>query len=317
MRRCGVSSASTATRASSWRKRTASPSVTSSPASTSSSTSGPSSPALASSDGSIRPPSRAITSSADRAAGLTCRALASTASRADRGRSVEPAASSSVRKNALPPVRRWSVPGSRPDGPARSRTPSSDSGRTSRRCVAGCRAQLADRLAPRVVAGDSIVAERQDDEAPQAADTAGDEAQEVQRGVVGPVHVLDEEHREVRSVEEVEQRGELLGTCGAAATRRGERATDLRGDVEQRPQRTGRELAVAGPDEPLGVRELGLQRVDERRLADARFTSDEHHPTRPGAGPARGVEQRPVRLLSLDEPHRLESATRDRGDPRT
>ncbi len=163
--------------------------------------------------------------------------------------------------------------------------------------------QLADRLAPRAVAGDHVVAERQDDEAPQATNAAGDEAQEVQRRLVGPVHVLDEEHRQMWAVEEVEQRGELLGARGAGATGRGERATDLRGDVEHRTQRTGRELAVACPDEPLGVGELELQRVDERRLADAGLTGDEHQPTRPGPGRGRRIEQRLPRLLPLDEPH--------------
>ena len=85
--------------------------------------------------GSILVPVSAVMSSSSRAGGLSLALLASTTSRAAAGTSRMPACSTSVTKNGLPPVSRYSSAGSRPLAAASRPTPGGDRGASVTRWI--------------------------------------------------------------------------------------------------------------------------------------------------------------------------------------
>jgi hypothetical protein len=72
-------------------------------------------------------------------------------------------------------------------------------------------------------------------------------AQQVDRGLVGPVHVLDDDEvQHPRLAHLPQQRAEELVAARSRSAQLRKRAAKLRGDVEQRTERTRREQPVAG-----------------------------------------------------------------------
>jgi hypothetical protein len=118
---------------------------------------------------------------------------------------------------------------------------------------------------------------------------------DVERGLVGPVQVLDDEDRRGPARELAQQRIGHLVRPGVA--RRGLRqvAAGLLGHVEQRTQRARREERIArSPQDPRRLAVLVGEASGQRGLAGPRLARDEHEP--PARGSADAVEHRPERL---------------------
>ena len=205
------------------------------------------------------------------------------------GHAVGPAASTSVTKNGLPPVSAY-----RRSRVARAAGEPGDGRPRQRASSAGApRRPPSPPSTPvqRMVAAQFVVAVGEHQQRRQLARAAGEEAQHVERGVVGPVHVLDDS-----TVAGPRQ----LARCTASARRpvspgpaprpAGRRAAG----VVQRAERARGEQVVAGarehphrPGDPAG------ERPHHAGLADARLARTAARPSRcPAAASARQVRSR-------------------------
>ena len=141
--------------------------------------------------------------------------------------------------------------------------------------------------------GRLVVPVRRDRRAPDAFDPAADHAQRVERRLVGPVHVLEDDDR--RAV----QLGEdgPGGVAGVRSRERvGEPAPGLVGDVDERAEWARRGEVLARPCEDPCIR-ARAERADEAGLADTRLPADEHEA--PALAP--GVFQEREQLLPLEQ----------------
>ena len=131
---------------------------------------------------------------------------------------------------------------------------------------------------------------------------AGQEAQQVERGGVGPLEVIEEERERLpgrRRSEEAAHLGEELPDAARSG---------VEGGGDERKIRRWRKLGaglgpwavggrvgeiVAAPDEyeRTLLRRLPAQRLRERRLADPRLTADQDEAPPPGEGGAQMVAQ--------------------------
>jgi hypothetical protein len=116
-------------------------------------------------------------------------------------------------------------------------------------------------------------------------DAAGEVADEVERRLVGPVRVLDDEEVRLgarRAAERGHEPGEELLARDAG---RPHVVRQHRQHLGEGPERDRRRRTVARADRDAG-RPRGRARggVDERRLADPRLTRDEHQPPVAGSG---------------------------------
>ena len=269
-RRTGEMASSAARRARSCRYATASPCRTRSPAAMHSSISAAPAPMVsASSDRSAGPGTTAASSTTARASSPTTATRNPTASRTLAGtRSPAGAASSSVTKNGLPPDSACSSDASRPARRASTPTASAVSapGSTTAQAIARQRAQDAPHL------GALLRTARDDQAAPGAGQPAAQQRHEVQRGVVGPVQVLDDERAGI-AAQLVEHGGQQV--LPGRLERRRHPPADLTRDVMQRTHRPRRDQRVAGaPQHPPALR----HGRHERGLADPGLARDDHHP---------------------------------------
>jgi hypothetical protein len=92
-----------------------------------------------------------------------------------------------------------------------------------------------------------VVPVRDENEASRSWQPAAQEPKKVQARLVGPVVVLEHEHRP-GSPELVEQGGRDLIRARVSLDQRRERTAGLLGDVRNRRERPGREQSVTGPD---------------------------------------------------------------------
>jgi hypothetical protein len=127
-------------------------------------------------------------------------------------------------------------------------------------------------------------------------------AEDVERGVVGPVDVLDDEHRRALLGQLLQQRGEHQVRGLVLGQRRRERAVGPRRGVAQRPEGArGDEVVARRHEDPRLAADLGDQRPHEARLADARLARDERR--RAASRPARGdrAEEDPELCIALEQ----------------
>jgi hypothetical protein len=123
---------------------------------------------------------------------------------------------------------------------------------------------------------------------------------QVERRVVGPVEVVDHEHR--AAGERVERGGEDVLACAGRLERGEERAARVARDVAQRAHRARRDQRVAGAPQDARARQRRADLADQRRLADARLACDHHHAPHGGRLAERGLD-RPALFLTLQEIH--------------
>ena len=281
--RVGVIACSTACRASSWRNANDAPSVRSTPVARHSSID-PLSAAVSSrsSQASARGPATAAASSTARAEGDRRPARASTASCTVAGTpftAFAVAASTSVTKNGLPAVCSCKAVASTPV-PARERPHRRQRERLRRQPRRAGSCQIAEHGAQRMRRCDLVVAKARDEERTGAGDAPAGVAQQIERRLVGPVHVF--EHGQCRPFgEQVDEGDEQAMPLAAAVLRDGQLAARVDGDVVERAERARCRHRLAGTPVHRGV---GAHRSGERSqhggLADARFAFDEHQPAR-------------------------------------
>ena len=147
------------------------------------------------------------------------------------------------------------------------------------------RCQVTEHDAQGMSRADLVVPIRDDQEEARRAAAAAHEAQEVERGLVGPVGVLEHGEGRPEPARELAQDGAENPMPGLTRVSEEplERSAHRRGDVEHRRQRPRRGHGVAGADEhprrlPGGFGDSG----DERGLADTGLTA--HEDEAPSAG---------------------------------
>ena len=154
------------------------------------------------------------------------------------------------------------------------------------------RRQVTEHCSQGVLAVQLIVAERPDDEHADRLDAAGEDAQHVERCRVGPVQVLDHDHKR-RAFSQVahQRRGKLVRFC-AFSCQGLQLATGDLGHVQERSQRPRRRKRVARSQEHLrGRGECGSKAPDQHGLADPRLSRHEDEPSTTLGGD--GLESRP------------------------
>ena len=136
--------------------------------------------------------------------------------------------------------------------------------------------QLAQNSAERVGPAHLVVAVGEDDERRSGLDSAREQADEVERGAVGTVQILEHDHVRRPPAKLVEERGEHVDRPGSPLDEPLELAAGLACDVGERAERPRRleRLARAGEDARRG--DVQAERLDEGGLADARLTADQH-----------------------------------------
>ena len=157
--------------------------------------------------------------------------------------------------------------------------------------AAGVR-QVGDRLAEGMVLAGLVAPEGDHQQHGQQRDPPAEEAEQVERGMVGPVQVFpDQQEGALPVAERVQQGGEEgLAVC-PGADQRVDIGAEHPGHVLHRAERAGREQRVAAAEGGApGVRRRRLEPADQRGLADAGFAGDEGDV--PAPGPSRSGEGR-------------------------
>ncbi len=158
----------------------------------------------------------------------------------------------------------------------------------------------------RVARAGLVVAEREHEHGPDPLDAAGGVAEHVQRRVVRPVHVLDDEHGRRLRGELLEQRAEQRVDGRVGRQRGGERAVAAERGVVQRPERPRRQQVVAGGEQhPRPLLRPARERPDQARLPDPRLAGHERHRPLPGRRPVHGGVQDRQHLVAFEEVHLL------------
>ena len=136
---------------------------------------------------------------------------------------------------------------------------------------------------------------------------ACEQPQDVERRLVAPVQVLEQEHRRLLC-ELVAERSEHLRGLFAHPDCVGEGLT-LDGNVEQRAERArgGQRVACTRKDANLVV-DPAAERARERGLAGARLAAHEHDPSLPEACLVERLREHCERLVTLEK--LLRAATR-------
>ena len=139
--------------------------------------------------------------------------------------------------------------------------------------------ELAERDPQRVGAVELVVAVAGDEQRRDGRDAAAEQAQHVERRLVGPVHVLEHDDRRLAAGQLAQQRrGDRVGG-GAVGDGLRELAAGDRGDVGQRSERGQREERVAvAPEDPRRLRPALAEAAQEHGLADAGLARHEHEP---------------------------------------
>jgi hypothetical protein len=165
------------------------------------------------------------------------------------------------------------------------------------------RRDLADYAAQWVVTRRRVVAVRGDDDGAAAGDSAGQVTEPVERGVVGPVQVLQDDHGELAAALSSSRKTANSSRRSTSAAQLDQSATYLDRDLVQRSEWAGRKAPVARTPPPAQFGVVLPKHLDQRRLANPGFAGHQHEP--PGAGRCvvRIFVQRPQEVSSLEELH--------------
>jgi hypothetical protein len=144
------------------------------------------------------------------------------------------------------------------------------------------RCQLSEHDPERMRTVQLVVAVAGHDQGRHRLHPAGEQPQDVERRLVRPVHVFEDEHgRDPRAQLPRERRHHLVRHRTTLDDRL-ELAAGPLGDGDERPERARREERFAGaPEDPRRSAVLFAEPPHERRLADARLAADQQDmPTR-------------------------------------
>jgi hypothetical protein len=147
-----------------------------------------------------------------------------------------------------------------------------------------------------------VVAVAQHDQHAVRRDPPRGEPEHVERGLVGPVEVFDDEHTRLVSSKLVDQCLSNPVRDGLTEKPLGELGSSVGAEVMDRAERSGREERIArAPQHPCAGAQLNAEPTDQCALAAARLSRDKRHTTSPSAGICkRCVKQRKL-ALTLDE----------------
>ena len=178
-----------------------------------------------------------------------------------------------------------------------------------RQTVHGRAGERAQHPHQRVAALDLIVAVGEDHQSAQPVEPPRQEAQHVQRCVVGPVHVLDHEDGG-RALGQLPRDCRVDRVPVPGAQRHGKRAGAVGGSVAERAEGPRCAQVVAGTDQESGVPlHLVQEGTDEAGLADAGFAVDER--SRPVTKTCRAHRGKQLGTLALPlQQERLRALTR-------
>ena len=124
-----------------------------------------------------------------------------------------------------------------------------------------------------------VVAVAGENESGSTLDPASEQLQDVERGLVRPVQVLDDQDRRRPRPQLAHERRRDLVRSGAALDQLLELTAGDLSDVEQRPERTRREQRVAGArQDPRRPAVLLAKPSQQRCLPDSGLASHEHQP---------------------------------------
>ena len=165
------------------------------------------------------------------------------------------------------------------------------------------RAQAAEHEPERMGAVELVVAIGGDRQGRDTLELAPQEAQDVERGLVGPVHVLEDEDRGRPGTQLLHELCDDVVRARLPLDELCERPADLLGDVDERRERGGREERVARtPENPGRPVLLGAEAPDEGGLAHAGLPGHEREcPPRARAGPFQRLGQRRELVRALEE----------------
>ena len=146
----------------------------------------------------------------------------------------------------------------------------------SRRRAAG---QLAEDDPQRVARIELVVAIGDEHQRGEPLDAPSEQAQDVERGLVGPVEVLEDDDVRRPRAQRSRQRPDEGAGSGPLGHRRAELAAHLVGDVHEGAERARGEERVARAPQDSALTRSSAERPHERRLADPRLTGDQHEPS--------------------------------------
>jgi hypothetical protein len=152
--------------------------------------------------------------------------------------------------------------------------------RRERRELEPCRApdRLSQYEAQLLVAVELVVAVAGEHEHRNRREARGEQRDHVERRLIGPVHVLEDQHSG-RAAKLCDQRRRDLVRSWRPRDELLQLTAGRLGDVQQRSQRTRRAQGLArAPQDARGRSLLLAERAQERRLADAGLAADEHQP---------------------------------------
>ena len=158
--------------------------------------------------------------------------------------------------------------------------------------------QRAEHLPQRVVVAHRVVAVGEQQHAGQLRHPPGEVADDVEGGVVGPVDVLDDQHRGLGGelpVDGAEDRVALRGLHGGV-----QRAVAAAHHVAERAERAGGHQVVADADEHPDAGPLG-ERPHQAGLADPGLAGDQHDRAVAPAGLAQALLQQAELGVALEQ----------------
>src|SRR4051812_7339384 len=152
---------------------------------------------------------------------------------------------------------------------------------------------------------------RQHDDCRHRTDPPPENGDRIERCVVGPVNVLDDEHGgRRRQLEFIDQERLDVVRRGAARQRFGQRIGDVADQIADRPEWPGDRKVVTRPQQHPGFRPEVMQELaDQPRLADPRFTRDHHDTTVALRRRIPRARQRGQRPVTLEQLHALETTS--------
>ena len=125
-----------------------------------------------------------------------------------------------------------------------------------------------------MISGDLVLAIGHDEQHRQVDDATAEHRERLDRRLVCPMRVLDDDQCRTGSLEVLDEAAHEAITVVARGN------VEFCRDLEERAERAWSDQRVAAPEaDPATSADTSRERGDERRLADARLASDEHHST--------------------------------------
>jgi hypothetical protein len=154
-----------------------------------------------------------------------------------------------------------------------------------------CRArQVAEHQPQRVLRADLIIAEGDDDHGARALNASPEEFQELEGGLVRPMHVF--EHGQGTRLRQFVQGSAEDGVAtGLRVEYARQRTGRLSRHVEQRGEGLRGEQRIAGSPQHTSGGKLRGEALQQRSLADAGFSAHQHHASRCAFGGSKPGDQ--------------------------